>query len=97
MTPGSASASSPYPSSRSSCIRLSTRISEQLRISPGPRATHSEMGGSHIENIEDSQLSINSEADAGEGQFDNLNKVREQEAKQYHDISPRRVSRENWY
>ena len=77
-TPGSASASSPYPSSRSPCIRLSTRISEQLRISLDPRVTHSEMS--------DSQLSINSETDAGEGQSDNLNQVREQEAEQYHEI-----------
>ena len=86
-TPGSASASSPYPSSRSSCIRLSTRISEQLRISLDSRATHSEMGDSHTENIEDSQLSVNSELDAGKGQSDNLNQVREQEAQQYHEIS----------
>ena len=36
--------------------------------------------------MSDSQLSINSETDAGEGQSDNLNQVREQEAEQYHEI-----------
>jgi len=41
----------------------------------------------HIENIEDSQLSINSEPDASEDRFNSLSQVREQEAQQYHEIS----------
>ena len=46
-----------------------------------------EMNDSRIENIEDSQPSINSEPDASEDQSDSLSQVREQEARQYHEIS----------
>lgn len=82
-TPRSVSDSSPYPSSRSPCIRLSTRASEQLRISMDSYATDSEMDDSHVE---DSELSVNSLLGPDKDQTDSRNQNREEGSQQYHEI-----------